>query len=73
MPRELGKIIAWQREEDNSLRILSLKKCTELISAETIEVSSDEDNQFGNNDRTECLDPNNISIGKFKDNVDCKP
>ena len=69
MPREVGKILAWQRDEDYSWRLLSLKNCTELISAETIEISSNEQNKFGYNDRTECLDPNNTSIGQFKDNV----
>ena len=73
MPPEVGKVFAWQREEDYSWRLLSLKNCTELLSPETIELSSNEDNRFGYNDRTECLDPNNTYIGQFKDNVANKP
>ena len=72
MPREVGKIMAWQREEDYSWRLLSLKNCTELISEETIEISSNEKDKFGYNERTECLDPNNTAIGQFKDNVASK-
>lgn len=72
MPKEVGAVTVWLKEENGDWRRLALKNCTELLTPETINVSSNEDDKFGYNDRTLCLDPNNTYIGRFKDNVGSK-
>ena len=52
----------------NDWHILQKRKCSEILSKETIDNSSG-DTRFGEDDLTFCLDPENAYMGKYSDSI----